>query len=62
LSVDNWNNVRHKFGYSQWFDKKLTNTLYNIKPIIEGYRKLQNVPLEHEKLDTLRTKLDAWTN
>ena len=37
----------------------LNDTLYNIGPLLEKYKKLQDVSLEHEKLTTLKMKLDA---
>jgi hypothetical protein len=41
-------------------EDKLNDSFYNTKPVIEKNRKLQDVPLNQEELDALKTKLNAW--
>jgi hypothetical protein len=41
--------------------RQAIDELYNNGPVIEKYRKLQDVQLEQEGLTVLRIKMDAWT-
>lgn len=57
ISGEEWDVEKRKAGYSKWMDDKVVDALYNTKPVLEKYRKQQDVPMTNEELAAFNNKV-----
>jgi hypothetical protein len=62
ISGDQWDEEIQKSGFSKWMENKLVDALYNTWPLLDKYRKLQEVPMDQEELFAFRTKMKSFCN
>jgi hypothetical protein len=60
ISGDEWNEDKRKPSYSRWMKDKLVDALYNTKPVLDRYIKLQTVPMNNEELAAFKNKVEIF--
>jgi hypothetical protein len=60
ISGDEWDEDKRKPGYSRWMEDKLVDVLYNTQPVLDRYKKLQTMPMNHEELAAFKIKVETF--
>ena len=62
ISKEEWNVEKRKPGYSKWMEDKIVDALHNTMPILDKYRKQQDVPMNDKELAAFNNKVANFCN
>ena len=57
ISTKEWDVEKRKLSYSKWMDDNIMDALHNTKPILNKYRKQQDMPMNNEELAAFNNKV-----